>query len=128
MRLLAALASLSALTILAVLLAAPGATGSPAAPQRIQVTQDEWFLNLSRQRLRPGKVTIEVVNFGQDAHDLVVQRLVKGTKPIRFAKQDNFLRGGRAEKTVTLLAGKYTLWCSLPRHKQRGMVAPLTVR
>jgi uncharacterized cupredoxin-like copper-binding protein len=29
---------------------------------------------------------------------------------------------------VSLVAGKYTLWCSLPQHKQRGMVAPLTVK
>ncbi len=123
-----ALAVVSAFVALAVLLVAPGAPGSTAAPQRIQVTQDEWFLNLSRQRLRPGKVTIEVVNFGQDAHDLVVLRKVKGSKPIHFAKQENFLRGGRAEKTVTLLAGKYALWCSLPTHKERGMFAPLTVK
>ena len=113
------------LATLTVLLVPPAAV---PAPQRMQVTQDEWFLNLSRGRLKPGKVTIEVVNFGQDSHDLVILRQVKGSKPIRFAKQDNFLRGGRAERTVTLLAGKYTLWCSLPKHKERGMVAPLTVK
>ena len=118
------LSALAAVT--AALVLAPAAV--PALPQRMQVTQDEWFLNLSRGRLKPGKVTIEVVNFGQDSHDLVILRKAKGAKPIRFAKQDNFLRGGRAEKTVTLVAGKYTLWCSLPQHKQRGMVAPLTVK
>jgi hypothetical protein len=116
----------AALGALAVLLVAPVAPGSPG-PQRIQVTQDEWFLNLSRPRLKAGKVTIEVVNFGQDAHDLVIQRKAKGAAPIHFAKQENFLHGGMAEKTVTLKAGRYTLWCSLPQHKQRGMVAALTV-
>jgi hypothetical protein len=116
---------IAVLATLTVLLAAPAA--SPA-PQRMQVTQDEWSLKLTRGRLKPGKVSIEVINFGQDSHDLVILRKVKGSKPIRFAKQDNFMRGGRAEKVVTLLAGKYTLWCSLPKHKERGMVAPLTVK
>lgn len=123
MRTLTLAALLSALTTLVLVPLAPA-----APPQRIQVTQDEWFLNLSRQRLKPGKVTIEVVNFGQDAHDLVILRKAKGAKPIRFARQDNFLRGGRAERTVTLLAGTYSLWCSLPQHRQRGMFAPLVVK
>jgi hypothetical protein len=64
-----------------------------------------------------------VVNFGQDAHDLVMQR--KGAKAIRVPKQDHFMR---REITVKLTAGKYTLWCSLPQHRERGMVAPLSVR
>jgi len=123
------LALASALALLVTLLAAPGAPGSSsAAPQDFQVIQKEWSLTLSRGRLKAGPVAIEVLNLGQDFHDLVLLRKVKGSKPIRFAKQDNFLRGGRAERTVKLLAGAYTLWCSLPQHKKRGMVAPLTVK
>lgn len=120
-------ARLLPLLLLAALLAAP-AHARPAAgsaPQRMQVVQDEWFLNLSRQRLRPGLVTIEVVNFGQDAHDLVLQRNAKGAKAVRVRALDHFQR---AELTTRLVAGRYTLWCSLPNHRARGMVAPLTVR
>ena len=113
-------------TALAVLLTAPAAV--PAA-QRMQVTQDEWSLTLSRGKLKPGMVRIETLNFGQDAHDLVLLRNVKGSKPIKFAKQDNSLRSGsRVTKTVKLLAGRYQLWCSLPKHRERGMSAPLVVK
>ncbi len=119
---------LALLTAIATLVGAPAAIaaiGKGSAPQRMQVTQDEWFLNLSRAKMRPGKAIIEVVNFGQDAHDLMILRNAKGAKPLHMAKQDHFMRGN---VTLNLVAGKYTLWCSLPNHRTRGMWATLTVK
>jgi uncharacterized cupredoxin-like copper-binding protein len=120
--------ALAILTTLATLIAAPTALatiGKSSAPQRMQVTQDEWFINLSRAKLRPGKAIIEVVNFGQDAHDLAILRKAKGAKTVRVPKHDHFMR---AEVTVSLVAGSYTLWCTLPQHRKRGMWATLTVK
>ncbi|HEU0335929.1 MAG TPA: hypothetical protein VFR43_05200 [Gaiellaceae bacterium] len=115
-------------TLLAGLVAAVALAGGQAqgaAPQRVQVTEDEWSLVLSRQRLRPGVALVEVFNIGQDAHDLVLRRNAKGAASVSVPKLDHFMR-----KTVRLklVAGSYTLWCSLPRHRERGMVATLRVR
>jgi uncharacterized cupredoxin-like copper-binding protein len=118
--------ALALLLALGAVAAALGASAQAAsAPQRIQVTEDEWSLVLSRQRLRPGVALVEVFNIGQDAHDLVLQRKAKGAKPVRVPKLDHFMR-----KTVRvkLVAGAYALWCSLPRHRERGMTATLRVR
>lgn len=104
--------------------ALPAAAGTKVE-SFMQVTEQEWTLTLSRQSVRAGNVSIEVVNFGMDQHDLVVQKNVKGAKPMRFKQLDP---KGRGERTLKLKAGRYALWCSLPGHKQKGMRATLTVK
>ncbi len=114
----------AAVILLALLTVGPAA--GAGAPQRMQVTQDEWSLTLSRQVLSSGRpASIEVFNIGQDAHDLVLLHAAKGAKPLRVRKLAHF---EREEVTVRLRPGRYTLWCSLPGHRARGMVAPLRVR
>jgi len=93
-------------------------------PGRVQVVEKEFSLVLSRLRVPAGQTIIQVVNFGMDNHDLVLQRNGKGAKPILFKQ---LAPGERTTKTLTLSAGRYTLWCSLPGHREHGMVAPLTV-
>jgi plastocyanin len=114
--------ALGAILALASLLAAD----APAAPTaaRVQVVEKEFTITLSRLRVPAGAVTVEVVNFGMDSHDLVIQSSVKGAKPLVFAQLPP---GGRQAKTLGLAAGRYTLWCSLPGHRAQGMVAPLRV-
>jgi uncharacterized cupredoxin-like copper-binding protein len=116
--------------VLTLLVAAAGTAALPAAAGRtvdsfVQVTEQEWTLTLSRQSVRAGNVSIEVDNFGMDAHDLVVQKKVKGAKPVHFKQLDP---KGRGERTLKLKPGRYALWCSLPGHKQKGMHATLLVR
>jgi uncharacterized cupredoxin-like copper-binding protein len=101
------------------------AHAAPAGPSFVQVTEKEWQITLSRASVKKGKVFMELVNFGTDAHDLVVLRNVKGAKPTAFKQVDP---NGRSEKALTLVAGRYTLWCSLPGHRERGMKTTLVVR
>lgn len=100
------------------------ALGGGAAPGRMQVVAREFSFQLSRAQLRPGVVTIELANFGEDAHDLRVQRVgarhIAGTPVVQA--------GGRAELTVTLRPGRYRFWCSLADHRARGMNATIVVR
>ena len=93
-----------------------------AVPARVQIVEKEYFLTLSRPRVPHGKVIVQVVNFGMDNHDLVVQS--KSGKSWKF---DTLSPQDHATKTLTLPAGKYTLFCSLPGHRKLGMVATLTV-
>lgn len=37
---------------------------------RVQVVADEFSLTLSRQKVKAGPVLIQLVNFGEDDHDL----------------------------------------------------------
>ncbi|HEV2591674.1 MAG TPA: cupredoxin domain-containing protein [Gaiellaceae bacterium] len=95
-----------------------------AAPARMQVSAKEFSYTLSRTHLHPGPATIELVNFGQDPHDLRVQRV--GARHI--AGVAAVAPGGHADLTVTLRPGRYLFWCSLANHRQLGMRGTLVVR
>ncbi len=99
-----------------------GAAPAQAAPARLQVVEKEYFLTLSRLHVPKGKLILQVVNFGMDNHDLVVQS--KAGKTWKFAV---LAPEAHATKTITLTPGKYTLFCSLPGHRGLGMVATLNV-
>ena len=95
-----------------------------AAPARMQVVAREFSFSLSRTHLKPGSAVIELANFGQDAHDLRLERIgarhIAGTPVVG--------PGSRAELAVKLLSGRYSLWCSVADHRARGMRATLIVR
>jgi plastocyanin len=95
-----------------------------AASARMQVVAREFSFQLSRSQLKSGRVVIELANFGQDAHDLRVQRIgarhIAGTPVVQG--------GGRADLTLTLRPGRYRFWCSVADHRKRGMSATLVVR
>jgi len=95
-----------------------------AAPARMQVVAREFSFSLSRTRLPAGQAVIELANFGQDPHDLRLQRL--GARHI--AGTPVVAPGSRAELTLRLLPGRYSLWCSVANHRARGMRATLVVR
>ena len=116
------------LVFLAVAVAGIAALPAEAGTDRltfVQVTEKEYTLTLSRSSVRTGSVSLEVLNFGMDTHDLVIKSTKVGSKPIRFKKLDP---RAHAEKTMRLTPGRYALWCSLSDHKARGMRATLVVR
>ena len=96
-----------------------GPAGSAAAPRRLQVTALEFEYRLSRQRVPEGRVLIELVNFGEDEHDLALRR-VGGTRTYTLPKT---LPGRRRTASLRLLPGRYRLWCRLGDHRLRGMYA-----
>ena len=107
---------------LAVLLAAlPSAAGPP--PARLQVTALEFEYRLSRTRIVAGPALVELVNLGEDEHDLRLRR-VGGTRTYTI---EGTLPGERGELRARLLPGRFRLWCSLADHAARGMRAELRV-
>ena len=105
-------------------LAALPAGASPERLSFVQVTEKEFTLTLSRQSVRTGSVSVELVNFGMDNHDLVIKSAKAGSTPIRFKQ---LAPRGRAERTIKVTPGRYALWCSVSNHKARGMRATLVV-
>jgi plastocyanin len=98
--------------------AAAAASGHPVA-----VSETEFKVALPAQKLSPGKVTFTVRNDGKIQHDLVIS----GPGVAGAAKTPLLSPGKAAKLTVTLAAGTYTLYCSVPGHRAAGMVAKLTV-
>jgi plastocyanin len=109
-------------------LTALGAAATPLlgarGPQRVQVTALEFEYRLSRLSVRQGPALIELVNYGEDEHDLVLRR-VGGTRTWKLRK---LLPGSRATLSVRLRPGTYRLWCAVADHRARGMRATLRVR
>jgi plastocyanin len=108
--------------------AAVGAAAAPlrgaGSPQRVQVTALEFEYRLSRLSVRQGPVLVELVNYGEDEHDLRLQR-VGGTKVWAVQK---VLPRSRATLSARLHPGRYRLWCAVADHSGRGMRATLRVR
>jgi plastocyanin len=95
------------------------AKGAPEAKGTlVQVQEKEYEISLSTTKVAHGSVTFDVKNVGKTPHNLTIQG-GKATPTIDA--------GGSAKLTVTLKAGAYTLYCSVPGHRQLGMVAKLTV-
>jgi hypothetical protein len=94
------------------------------APARLQVGADEFRYSLSRQSIKAGPAVVQLVNYGEDEHDLRFHRR-GGTRVYRVGK---VRPGGLAELEARLLPGRFTLWCSLADHRARGMHATLLVR
>ncbi|HEU5363414.1 MAG TPA: cupredoxin domain-containing protein [Gaiellaceae bacterium] len=106
----------------AVLLAPLVHTATPA-PAQLQVVAREYSFTLSRLHVKAGPAVIELANFGQDPHDLRLQR--RGARHI--AGLGVVGPGKRAELSLRLPPGRYSLWCSVANHRQLGMRATLVV-
>jgi hypothetical protein len=108
----------------------PGAPtpGSPPAeplPRYVSVAAREWSLTLSRPLVGAGKVTVELRNVGEDPHDLVLSP--DDGSHTALASFPETGPGGVTKLGVTVPAGRYLLWCSLPGHEGLGMHAKLQV-
>jgi len=100
------------------------ASASSREPARLQVTAREFSFALSRQRVSAGPVVIELVNLGEDDHDLALRRTSRGATTRRIHTT------GPAEVhdlETRLREGRYLLWCTLADHRARGMSATFVV-
>ena len=63
------------------------------APARVQVGADEFSYALSRQSIKAGPAIVQLVNYGEDEHDLRLRR-AGGTRTYRIGK----VASGRARR------------------------------
>ncbi len=107
-----------------VLAVAPVAMATGPSPSRLQASADEFTITLSRTSIRSGPAIVELVNYGEDDHDLALRR-AGGTRTYRIG----VVHPGAAGALETRLrAGRYAVWCTLADHRARGMRATLVVR
>jgi plastocyanin len=102
---------------------APASNALAPAPARVQVSAKEFFFALSRHTVIAGPAIVELVNFGEDPHDLRLERLGGG----RVWKTPLVYPGAYYDLETTLVPGRYRLWCSIGNHRKLGMTALLTV-
>lgn len=118
MRALALAAALAAVPVV------PAAYAAARPPTRVQVASTEFELQLSRLKVRQGRTIVQLVNLGEDPHDLALRRLAKGARTYRTRE---VLPGEDASISFRLYPGRYVLWCTIGDHRGRGMRAILTV-
>jgi plastocyanin len=107
----------------AVFFASNGLLQALPNPARVQVGAREFSFVLSRQYVKAGKAVVEVVNYGQDPHDLRLRRA--GSRHV--GGMGLVAPGAHADLTLKLTPGRYSLWCSVGDHRARGMRATLVV-
>jgi len=99
------------------------------APAHMLVYAQEWSLWPSRSTLPNGKVTVQLWNRGQDAHDLRIRRVNRAGH--MFGKAQGApvtLSGNISQASWSLRPGVYELYCSMPGHYARGMHVLVRVR
>jgi plastocyanin len=95
-----------------------------APPARVQVAATEFNFALSRASIKSGRALVELANYGEDPHNLRLQR-VGGRRVYALgivAPDESKVLSAK------LLPGTFRLWCSIADHRARGMHATLIVR
>jgi plastocyanin len=97
----------------------------PPPPARVQIAAQEFRYILSRTTITSGPAIVELVNFGEDPHDLRLRR-IGGTKT--YASP--IVQPGEHYDLVfrNLAPGRYRVWCSVADHAARGMRGLLVVK
>lgn len=106
------------LTGLVVAACGGGAASQPPAPAEFSVTATEFkFDPATLQVPAGGEVKITLVNGGTIEHDITVDAPA-------FMVHVN--PGETTTGTATFAAGTYDFYCSIPGHKEAGMVGTIT--
>jgi plastocyanin len=101
--------------------------GSAAASSTLSIAADpSGALKFTKSTLtaKAGTVTISFTNSSPLAHNLTVQQ---GTSGAVLGATPTFMGGTKTLK-LTLKAGTYTYYCSVPGHRAAGMQGTLTVQ
>ena len=88
------------------------------------MTEREFSVTPSRTALAGGVVAVELVNRGQDPHNLRVERAGDPGTGFDFALAQP---GTVTSQKLQLGPGTWKLYCTLPGHEQAGMRTLVTV-
>lgn len=91
---------------------------------RLKVALSEWSLGFKTAEVDAGTLPIRVANRGKIPHNLTVSEAGATTE---IYKTRLLSPGETAELSLELSQGQYDLYCSVPGHRERGMLAALAV-
>ena len=102
----------------------PPAPPKPRPLARVQAITREFSITLSRRTLPAGAVAVELVNRGEDPHDLRVERANAPATGFSFTLAKP---GSVSSQKLQLAPGEWKLYCTLDGHAAAGMSATVTV-
>jgi uncharacterized cupredoxin-like copper-binding protein len=131
--------------VVALLLTAAGCGGggddnkttqtTPTTPSQSTAGQKAVTVKLAEYSFTPKKVTIAkggtitAQNVGKIAHDLTIEQGPNAkVKSKKLAGTPQFPPGSSQTLTVNLKPGTYGMVCTVPGHRQLGMVGTITVK
>jgi plastocyanin len=100
----------------------PSHAGGGAA-RAVALTAKEFLFDPRDIAVGTGEIAFAVRNQGAIEHNLAL--VVRGGKTVPLIA--TIAPGQTATVTVSLAAGDYTIYCSLPGHREAGMAATLRV-
>jgi uncharacterized cupredoxin-like copper-binding protein len=123
----------------------PGAlaAGVPPLSRTVNITLDEFRVNMSEVTLPAGKVTLKIKNTGTIQHELVVFRLSVDPSQLPMTSGnlnedgpgvsdvsdgDNLNPGQSVSRPADFTPGTYLFVCNLPGHMMAGMQQIVTVK
>lgn len=110
-----------ALALCAVVLIWPAGSGASTGTA-VGVSEREWSVSLGRLKAPHGPITFYVTNYGGDDHNITIRK-----HGVQYGFSGRIPSGGQKTISTRLRPGIYSVFCSLPGHRQLGMVAKLTV-
>src|SRR5262249_57043321 len=91
---------------------APAAPPAKVYPANVLIYAKEFYFTVSRRTVPAGPVSIQFANYGEDTHDLRLQRVggahIAGTPVVQ--------PGDVVTLSAKLLPGRYLLWCRIANH------------
>ncbi|WP_217923685.1 hypothetical protein [Miltoncostaea oceani] len=104
-------------------LAVPPAPVATPPPARVLTFADEFRFTGTRRSVPAGPVLLQVKNIGEDDHDL---RIV-GPRGTARGETGVVGPGDLGRLKVRLTRGRYTFYCTVSDHRERGMGGTLLV-
>ena len=101
---------------------APTPTATPSAT--VSLVAREFLYEPKQVLAKAGEVTFIVKNTGSVEHDFAVE----DARQKMLAQVTAFAPGKTIQAKVKLAAGAYTIFCSVPGHREAGMQAALAVK
>ncbi len=96
----------------------------PGGTVKLAADPTQLLFNTKKLSSKPGKVTIDFQNPAQIEHDVAVS---KGQSSQIIGKTD-LIAQGKTSTSVELASGTYTFFCTVPGHREAGMVGTLTIK
>jgi plastocyanin len=84
---------------------------------------------LSRPSVRSGSLTVQLINRGEDPHNMDIQKLGPNGELLGEPIQIPTTKAGTAgePRPIAVEAGTYKMWCTIGEHAAKGMRAEVTV-